>query len=251
MIKAHELIANLIPDSEEFKNCTVAVKFDFGDLSEVYDLSELSTNTFFEIPAPICLFQVTNETDTTFFLAVQDCGGTVWKCFHKNKNDGFRWVEEDCELFIDGDASHVFMSRISDNHVYGEYKDGVFVNDKFDDLPETARWTMIQILTVARAIEVFSCSNVILANNPPPKLINQKRIKKGKVPFFEYKTLHVKQNKLEKNETKKGTHNSPRLHLRRGHIRNLFDGRKIWITSCLVGNKEKGMVIKDYKVDAA
>ena len=251
MIKAHELISNLIPDSDEFKKCTVSTKFDLGDLYEVYDLSEISTHTFFDIPAPICLFQVTNEFDTTFFLAEQDCGGTIWKCFHKNQNDGFRWIEEDCEIFINSDASEVFASRISDNHVYGEYKDGLFVNDDFDSLPETARWTLIQIINVACAIEVFSCSNVIAVNNLPPKLINQKRLKKGKVPFFEYKTLHIKQERKEKNNIKKGTHNSPRLHLRRGHIRKLYDGRKIWITACLVGNKKNGMIIKDYKLDDA
>lgn len=249
MIRAHELIANLIPDSDEFKNCMSAVKFDLGELNDVYDLSDLSTGTVFEIPAPICLFQTTNMTDTNLFLAVQDCGGVVWKCFHKNINDGFRWIEEDCEFFINRDGSTQVVSRISDNFVYGEYKDdGSFVNFGFEKLPETTQWTLIQIINVAMSIEVFSCSNVLAVNNPPPKLINQKRLKKGKVPFFEYKTLHIKQEKVETNETKGGTHNSPRLHLRRGHIRKLSDGRKIWITACIVGNKEKGIVIKDYKV---
>ncbi|MBK7366176.1 MAG: hypothetical protein IPI97_14760 [Nitrosomonas sp.] len=83
MIRAHELIANLIPDSDEFKNCMSAVKFDLGELNDVYDLSDLSTGTVFEIPAPICLFQTTNMTDTNLFLRCKIVAGLFGNAFIK------------------------------------------------------------------------------------------------------------------------------------------------------------------------
>ena len=39
-----------------------------------------------------------------------------------------------------------------------------------------------------------------------------------------------------------------RQHLRRGHVRNLSDGRRIWVNSCVVGNPEKGRIEKGYRV---
>jgi hypothetical protein len=45
-----------------------------------------------------------------------------------------------------------------------------------------------------------------------------------------------------------GTHASPAWHIRRGHMRTLKDGRRIFIRSCEVGSKERGVVLKDYVV---
>ena len=47
-----------------------------------------------------------------------------------------------------------------------------------------------------------------------------------------------------------GTHASPRVHLRRGHIRKIADGRTVWVQACVVGSKH-GMVLKDYKLRSA
>lgn len=49
-----------------------------------------------------------------------------------------------------------------------------------------------------------------------------------------------------------GTHESPRLHWRRGHWRILHRGSefqtKAWVTKCLVGDIERGFVTKSYKL---
>ena len=243
MFRAHELIAALIPESQDYADCMAAVKFDLGDNETVNRMVEVSRMEFFEIPAPICLFQVMQDMDLHFFLAKKDCGGTIWRRYGKQLNDGFAWVQEDIEFFIEPDAKHIITKRISTGEVLtnGPEKDS-------DGLTDAERWTIERYIEIASSIEVFSCSNVVTVEHKPPKLINDKRKKKGKTLFFSYRTLHVTGETAAKDVTGKGSHASPRLHLRRGHIRRLPDGRRVWVTSCLVGDKSKGFAAHDYKV---
>ena len=45
-----------------------------------------------------------------------------------------------------------------------------------------------------------------------------------------------------------GTHASPCWHVRRGHWRNLPDGRRTFVRECEVGNPAMGGIVKDYRV---
>ncbi|MBE9606267.1 hypothetical protein IAI18_15485 [Acetobacteraceae bacterium H6797] len=45
-----------------------------------------------------------------------------------------------------------------------------------------------------------------------------------------------------------GTHASPRWHIRRGHWRQLGDGRRVFVRECQVGDASCGGVVKDYQV---
>jgi hypothetical protein len=47
----------------------------------------------------------------------------------------------------------------------------------------------------------------------------------------------------------RGTHASPRWHVRRGHWRQLADGRRIFVRECEVGDPSRGGVLKDYRLD--
>ena len=68
-MRAHELAAMLDPDSDDYKRVMVAVKFDLGDVEHAQALADASSRTFYEIPAPICLFQMTAEWGPELFLA--------------------------------------------------------------------------------------------------------------------------------------------------------------------------------------
>lgn len=242
MFRAHELIAALKPESQDYADCIAAVKFDLGNNETVNRMFDVSRREFFEIPAPICLFQVTQKMDLHFFLAKRDCGGTVWRRYGRQLNDGFAWFQEDIELFIDPDGKTIITKRVSTGDVLTNGDIGV------ENLNESELWTVYRYIEIAASIEVFSCSNVVTIEHKPPKMINDKRKKKGKAPFFSYRTLHVTGDSSAKESSSKGTHASPRLHLRRGHIRKLPDGRRVWVTSCLVGDKTKGFAAHDYKV---
>lgn len=51
-------------------------------------------------------------------------------------------------------------------------------------------------------------------------------------------------------EPRGGTHASPRWHVRRGHWRQLADGRRVFVRACEVGDPEHGGVVKDYIIGA-
>lgn len=98
-------------------------------------------------------------------------------------------------------------------------------------------------------VEVLSCANVQTETLPAPKFLNAKRIAKGKVPFFEFKVLTLDLDETSKSfsPSLNGTHASPRVHLRRGHIRRLTD-RFIFVKAAVVGDKSRGVVMKEYAV---
>lgn len=114
-----------------------------------------------------------------------------------------------------------------------------------------AQDTMDEFVAVMELIEILSCRNVSTGSITPPAALNKKRASKGKAPFFEYKVLMLDPlaEAQSSSGTAKGTHASPRVHLRRGHIRRLTD-RNIWVNATVVGNKQAGMVVKDYAVKA-
>lgn len=100
---------------------------------------------------------------------------------------------------------------------------------------------------IFRFLSALCCSNTAIEDAEAPDLkLNASRAKKGKTPFFTYKMLTIKaQGNNEDGEGR--THSSPRVHLRRGHIRKLKD-KTVWINACVVGNKQKGMVSKTYNL---
>lgn len=83
-----------------------------------------------------------------------------------------------------------------------------------------------------------------------PTILNQRKIAKGKPPKYEWKTVYLEPIK-PRSEPKGGTHASPRLHDRRGHLRRLRNGRSVWVRPCKVGDASKGAVWHDYAIRSA
>lgn len=112
-----------------------------------------------------------------------------------------------------------------------------------------AQDTNDEFIGIMELIEILSCKNVATGTIEAPKALNKKRESKGKPPIFEYKVLMLDpQAEGSPSSTGgKGSHASPRVHLRRGHIRRLLD-RNIWVNATVVGNKQAGMVTKDYAI---
>lgn len=131
------------------------------------------------------------------------------------------------------------------------YSEKMFKTDD-DFYRHLADFTAIGKFAVIQLCAVLNCSNIEPRTIKPPERINKKRLQRGRLPLFEYKILEVKQNQGSTNTPGLGgTHASPRLHLRRGHIRRLpgTSGKTTWVQSCLVGDSKKGIIKKDYKVN--
>ena len=71
--------------------------------------------------------------------------------------------------------------------------------------------------------------------------------------MYETRTLWIDVPEGSKNsgEWQGGTHRSPRQHLRRGHIRNLQNGKKVWVNAAVVGAKESGVICNNYAIREA
>lgn len=92
-----------------------------------------------------------------------------------------------------------------------------------------------------------NCENVVQDRLAPSKVMNQKRVSKGKTPFFTYRFLQIPSPRSEEVPVG-GTHASPRMHLRRGHPRRLATGKVTWVRNAIVGNPSIGVVDKTYVV---
>ena len=129
---------------------------------------------------------------------------------------------------------------------------GVFQNRQVIFGPEHTEVTACNVAAAWNIFAVMACSNVRTRDHQPDAALNKKRAKAGKVPLVSYKTLEivVPNTRYEGGGSGGGTHASPRVHLRRGHIRKIADGKTVWVQACVVVSKH-GMVLKDYKLRSA
>lgn len=107
--------------------------------------------------------------------------------------------------------------------------------------------------TIMELLEALSCSNVSHEPIPRKKGLSGISAKNMALPMYENRRLVINANRKDSNRKDNGViviggHASPREHLRRGHIRNLQDGRKIWVNSCVVGAAANGRIDKTYVI---
>lgn len=75
---------------------------------------------------------------------------------------------------------------------------------------------------------------------------NRRLKQKGKPLQYDWTTVTINESR-PKGESLGGTHASPRLHDRRGHWRNMRNGKRVWIKQCKVGDPSRGSVFHDYQ----
>lgn len=80
---------------------------------------------------------------------------------------------------------------------------------------------------------------------------NRRKIAQGKTPTYDWTTVVIEPKASRVSDRLGGTHASPRLHDRRGHLRRLRSGKNVWVRPCKVGRAELGAVFHDYEVRSA
>ncbi|WP_156901452.1 hypothetical protein [Azohydromonas australica] len=110
-----------------------------------------------------------------------------------------------------------------------------------------------EVTMMIQACSVLNCANVTTVDMRAEPVINRKRIARGKQPFFSYKVLQLsaepQTHAVATVAGEKGTHASPRMHLRRGHLRRL-ESKSIWVRHTMVNAGSKlGAVVKDYRIN--
>lgn len=109
-----------------------------------------------------------------------------------------------------------------------------------------------EVQTLVQACSVLNCANVTTAELAAPEALNKKRRANDKQPFFSYKLLQLSEDRqVAKGSgiSAGGGHASPRMHLRRGHLRRL-EGRVIWVRPAMINAAAThGVVAKAYALN--
>lgn len=189
-----------------------------------------------ETPFPVCWFEFEDE-------------GITWAFLTKQSRDSETGRYSFTAILFSRDALEIPGNPSGKWTVMAMFPaEGASLADLFGkSIPKSYGVDPFRVLVtgVRRFVSIINCKNVHLMENSPPSKLQKKRAKKGKTPLFSYWTLHLR-GRGENGEEMGGTHESPRVHLRRGHPRQYAPGKWTWVQPCVVGNPERGMVHKDY-----
>lgn len=125
---------------------------------------------------------------------------------------------------------------------------------------EGLRFVAMLMYPVRQAITLLHCRGIKLQNNPVPDKVKKKRIKQGKDPGVDFKTLVLDLTdpiirKVYKGSGSGSSTNTLPIHVCRGTVRDyrekgLFGKHHIlvWVPAHTRGNPEKGEIKKDYTI---
>lgn len=112
-----------------------------------------------------------------------------------------------------------------------------------------------EVVAAVEFMMTVNCENVKRERIEAPAKLNKKRAKNGKPPFYSYWLLDVFKEGRAHGPHQGGSHNSPRFHFRRGHIRRYRDEQgnirfTRFIKRMAVGNATLGHVDKTYRINS-
>lgn len=164
------------------------------------------------------------------------------------------WMLLDCDLSIES-PMHVEMSpagywgvrATARNLVTGRY---------FDTEPERSKWVARYFgewkPDIGAAVQCCHAlrAGATLDEKTETSATRRRKFDKLGVGGFTYHVLKLPAHVSRDGGLPTGSHASPRFHVRRAHIRKLPTGTLTFVRQCFVGDRERGVVSKHYKVDA-
>lgn len=213
-----------------------AVKFDFGEIDDFMgEASMLDTMPSLPFPLIYCEL-IDTDTTVTLGLLLKQEGSYVRAVIFGNRGAGTAIAPIPGEFLCCQGVGKIDYI-LAESHGESLSDDEIFIDDG------------AAIDLFFGYVAIMNCSNITYTDHEASKLTNKRREQKRKPPIFTYKTLHIFGGERDCKKTgDKGSHGSPRVHLRRGHIRRFSSGKTTWVQACVVGDKNKGVVHKDYMV---
>lgn len=208
-----------------------AICFYLGDARDVASIDSASLSGMaVDLPYKTCWFEfdVHVENRKPFVFGVMaDAGqpGEAYLAAFQRSND--QW-------------GYLFTGSTHDNMI------AMTAEDNFQSvLPEIYKMVLGVIRT---ALCAMKCVNIHQVESVPSEKLQKARLARGKKPLFSFWTLEISIPNVTGGAGRHcgGTHASPRLHLRRGHVREYRPGMFCWIQPHAVGNKKLGIIHKEY-----
>lgn len=143
--------------------------------------------------------------------------------------------------------------------IYG-HAEAPFAKGYFDTITEDVHkhledYAQSCINALLGYLAFLHCGNVFHEKVPAPTKLNKKRIIKAKEPVQEYRVLKVRHSDGNVTGMAGGLKSSPKYHTRRGHFGHRWKGtgkekrlERVWVSPCVVGSKEAGILVKDYSM---
>lgn len=217
--------------------CERAVAFDFGDAENLRNIMGKNQRAQ-RLPYPVIWSE--------FELATQSGGSAIAAALMQEIEDHDLGMVYSALCFVRTLGAWQKWMLIADCTIT-EDSEGYWIESRGDEKLDDTGLGMMTL--VFRGIEVINCVNVKCVETSPTPMQRRKAARR-KVPIVSTWTLHLKTERPE-SRPQGGTHASPRIHLRRGHIRQFAPGRKTWVQPCVVRGKGPGMVVKDYQLGTA
>jgi len=196
---------------------------------------------------------------------IKDVGGIiVIPCFYSEKHNTWKILAWSCVIFkgsvrglrsacipVDGKMVSTRLTICSFPN-QPEFLSCLIEKVGFDPIMQSSITdTWDEMMAAITMITALSCSNVQLEDHPAPARLNKNRLKKGKRLFHGHKKIIVVNpglHMMHSNGTSAMTGRQLRSHLRRGHVRRLNTGKRIWIECCVV-NAGKALIANTYRIN--
>lgn len=228
--------------------------FDFGDISTIdkktgNDLlsyaKDLAGNGLFHLPFEEMTACFRLDPDVDIVMVLQERGDGIVEALILAANSKFFAGYCDVEILVSGSLKIRPMKTYIPDYIH-------------EGSVESVRET-IQIEAAT-----FFCGLTAMLNakgveqrvTPPPERLNKRRMAAGKPPIGEVREIFLRVGGTSyrpSGAAEKGSHASPRLHWRRGHVRRLASGEITHVRPHLVGSGMAGEepTPKTYRVATA
>lgn len=223
--------------------------FDLGDITAGEVLGEGMLN----LPYPVCILEYdTFSSDTKsgnelkLIVVVEDIGGEVEVNMMTTLKLGGVWTPPAiiCRAKI-GETEYELKPMLP---WYVHEKEKLWTKGRSFRDDAMMMMETLALRVVYEFLYILRTYHVQSEDLSVPEGLNRKRLKRGQVPLFTYKTLVIGKKK-RKSRHLGGTHASPRSHLRRGYYRTSRKGVRHWVQPCMVKGETDGFVHKDYIVE--
>jgi hypothetical protein len=224
-ISIHKVVAWLLNDEKSRGFANVAQRFVI-DLADEYIFGRLER---YKLPYPDCLVLVNGGHGTQMVYCVSEDTRGIWG---------------GVSIYMDGRCWGLVPIHLAgDGHSFAWFPEDVKA-ELPADLQESNAWVVGPLI---RFLDVLASTSTSIRASDPGPVVNAKRERKGKSPLVEYRTVVIGKDDGVLSGPSGGHHASPKLHLRRGHWRALLK-KTVWIKPAVVGDKSRGLVLKDYEV---
>ena len=97
-LKVTKLLEEITPTHSKYQDILESVKFDLGDSEDIDRLYKTSSGTFFQIPFPLCTFQIRVGDKLALFLAKRYGDGVLWSIFWQEPDE--KWYYSKIDALI-------------------------------------------------------------------------------------------------------------------------------------------------------